>query len=147
MEAQGGFDGEYGVIKILSPQLRAEILGQGTLFKIDQPAAPKKKKSAPKPISKLQEKAAGSQELLNSQQKEAVEAEGGPIAVLAGPGTGKTHTLIYRIAHLVAEKGVAPRQITAVTFTNKAAEELKGGWKACWAKQLLASVQSGPSTA
>jgi len=125
VEAQGGFDGEYGVIKILSPQLRAEILGQGTLFKIDQPAAPKKKKSAPKPISKLQEKAAGSQELLNSQQKEAVEAEGGPIAVLAGPGTGKTHTLIYRIAHLVAEKGVAPRQITAVTFTNKAAEELK----------------------
>lgn len=63
-------------------------------------------------------------EPLNPRQWEAVRAAEGAVAVAAGPGTGKTRTLAYRIAHLVRELGQAPASILAVTFTRSAAEEL-----------------------
>ena len=59
-------------------------------------------------------------------QRAAITAPLGPVLVLAGPGAGKTFCLIERIRHLVAEHGFAPARICAVTFTNKAADEVAG---------------------
>ncbi len=61
---------------------------------------------------------------LNPRQQEAVEYCSGPLLVLAGPGTGKTHVLTSKVAHLIEKAGLAPERILALTFTEKAAAEM-----------------------
>ena len=63
--------------------------------------------------------------MLNESQRRAVVTTEGPVMIVAGPGTGKTLTIVRRIAHLIHEKNIRPEQIVAITFTNRAAQEIR----------------------
>jgi DNA helicase II / ATP-dependent DNA helicase PcrA len=76
--------------------------------------------------------------LLNPQQLEAVQATEGPVLILAGAGSGKTRVITYRVSHLIEDQNVRPEQVLAVTFTNKAAEQMKSR-----VRNLLRAARSG----
>ncbi|MFO7861333.1 MAG: UvrD-helicase domain-containing protein [Desulfosalsimonas sp.] len=138
---QPGFDGQYGRVTIFTPEQREHLTGQQVLF--DLPAGPVKKKpkskqaitpsTDPEPAEKTpgpQTPLAKNHEnpvlaSLNPDQNRAVTHAGGPLLISAGPGTGKTRTLTCRIAWLLQTRAAAPEQILAVTFTHKAADQMK----------------------
>ena len=128
-----GFDGEYGKIQLFTAEELRSIHGQISFFDMigikTQPSVSKKKISVnqifPKNEKSISPKVELNQkETLNAEQKQAVEAIDRVTAVIAGPGTGKTKTLVSHILHLMEVRKVKPSQITAVTFTNKAAQEM-----------------------
>lgn len=125
-----GFDGEFGKLQLLNQQEIDSISGQMTFFNssaiIRPKTAPRRRQHNATAASKATaSKSAGLHTGLNPEQLAAVRTEANAVAVIAGPGTGKTKTLVARIAHLVAEKKTPPAAITAVTFTNQAAAELR----------------------
>ena len=126
---RAGFDGEFGVIKVFDEGELKKLAGQHSLFKKRKPE--KKTDSTPKPSllefssSKKIKSAKPFEKSLNKEQLAAVTSSARHIAVSAGPGTGKTYTLVTRIERLLKETSVNPQEIIAITFTNRAAEEMR----------------------
>jgi DNA helicase-2/ATP-dependent DNA helicase PcrA len=130
-----GYDGEYGAIRLFDDSEKRTLCGQSALF--SAPAKrPEKSKADPQFAKKGREAAAGKESFqshrfdpilspLNSEQKEAVLFQGGHLLIIAGPGTGKTLTLTHRIAYQIQSGRVQPERILALTFTNKAALEMR----------------------
>ncbi len=124
---EGGYDGEYGKISLFDPGELEMLAGQ--MMMAGLPGVPLIRKRTAK-AAVQEETAPEAIETkafagLNPAQDAAVHAEAPAVAVIAGPGTGKTKTLVERIAHLI-ESGLAkPAEITAVTFTNQAAAEMQ----------------------
>ncbi len=125
---QGGYDGEYGVIKIFKEGELAKLTGQMFFFGMDVADKTTKRKSKDREIEKAiapgDHSIKNDAAVLNEEQQAACEAEGA-VLVTAGPGTGKTKTLISWIAHCIRQRNAQPQQVLAVTFTNKAADEMK----------------------
>jgi len=131
----GGFDGEFGSIRVFEEGEIARLQGQFGLFPEERPKRVKRKKepgeggggaSAPpsvpeRSVTEVTVPVAGP----NPEQAEAISCRERRILVTAGPGTGKTYTLTRRLASLVAAAQTAPERICAITFTNRAADEVR----------------------
>ncbi len=136
---EGGYDGKFGVIKVFRSGEVKSLSSQISLFGqsyersergaigIDdlQVGAGQEKRGAASGEREGRLKEAEYGPTMNPVQEEAANHYKGPCLILAGPGTGKTFTLTMRIARLVTRWGVDPGSILAITFTNKAAEEMK----------------------
>ncbi|MFN7961423.1 MAG: UvrD-helicase domain-containing protein [Thermoanaerobaculia bacterium] len=143
---EAGYDGEYGVIRLFEPgelarkAMVASLFGPIEATVEPEPARPERaalgrpaldggeraqqlglfgpspERAAGRPRSFLDD--------LDPKQRAAAEWVGGPLLILAGPGTGKTRTLTHRLAYLVAEQGVAPERCLALSFSRRSAAEL-----------------------
>lgn len=129
-----GYDGEYGKIQLLSPEEIEAFSGQLSFFGQPSSARQKKKATAAKSRRSVESVQSSAPEMhetgdplagLNPEQRLAVTASEPAVCVIAGPGTGKTKTLVSRILYLVGHGGAKPKEMTAVTFTNKAAQEMR----------------------
>lgn len=134
---EAGYDGEYGVIRVFSdadlkggalipsaavPAAKAPPTSPPELpFAAAPPVAPPPK-PAPAPEAPVRK---GILDGLDEDQRAAAEVTRGPLLILAGPGTGKTRTITHRIAHLVSDHEADPARFLAITFTRKAAGEMR----------------------
>jgi superfamily I DNA/RNA helicase len=142
-----GYDGEFGKVRIFRTHERQTLLGQRALFTPSGPAIPQSASFFPQQPVSVKNNAAqatnradqpsvketrtatvkGARQYmgLNSEQSTVVAHRGGPMMVVAGPGTGKTHTITCRMADLLLKEVTPADKMLAVTFTNKAAQEMK----------------------
>ncbi len=136
VRCQGGYDGEYGQIRVYEDGEIEAVGGQTSLLDALGLKPERKPKSQPPRQAQHQEndapkaqpapaEAAPQTGGLNQQQHSAVISDANTTAVIAGPGTGKTKTLVSRIVYLLGERRVSPKEITAVTFTRQAAQEMR----------------------
>lgn len=141
----GGYDGEYGVIRVFAPgeveQKKSGPLLIADVETVAPRAKPTRKKSRPsadvpslfdqvdKPAPVVTPPSAPQPSTilggLDPEQRAAASVITGPVVIVAGPGTGKTRTLTHRMAHLLLDHHVPPNEILAVTFTRRAAEEMR----------------------
>lgn len=134
VDIAAGYDGEYGTVAIFAAGEKQRLFGQMDLLQVAVPAAA----SPPAPAVRAEPSArsggrprpapgsrAASGGGLDPAQRQGAEIPTGPLLVVAGPGTGKTRTLVARIAHQVETGRVRPDQVLAIAFTNQAADELR----------------------
>jgi DNA helicase-2/ATP-dependent DNA helicase PcrA len=137
-----GYDGEYGVIRLFEEAEKATLRGQAALFHAQAPTPIEEQESEPVfsslPARAVREAPEPYQTFLfdpildplNPAQKEAVLHQGSHLLIVAGPGTGKTMTLTHRIAYQIRSQLASAEEILALTFTNKAAAEMRKRLKA-----------------
>ncbi len=131
VEIHPGYDGEYGKILVMNRDELSRFKGQLSLLSGSEDLSAKQNAASAGDEAPGGEVAAeaharsGHRYGLNDEQWAAASAREKTVAVLAGPGTGKTHTLVSRIAYLIEEGLAKPEEITALTFTNKAAAEMR----------------------
>ena len=148
---EGGYDGKYGTIRLFRPDELDSGKSISLLFELPEAAQPvgaalhRAKPPRDKPVPTIEEAEpepapekpavvsvpSGVQSAspmlagLDPEQRAAAETVDGPLLIVAGPGTGKTRTLTHRIAHLIADHGIAPEACLAITFTRRAAGEMR----------------------
>jgi len=147
LNVTAGFDGEFGVVKLFEENERKRYASQLGLFMEGVKAAnalpavvetsllatvahtasrpAKRISNERKTTTTPQPKLAGASPGLDPNQTAAVRDKGNFLLISAGPGTGKTRTLTHRVAYVIKEREVDPEQVLCVTFTNKAAEEMR----------------------
>lgn len=148
VDLQPGYDGVYGTIRVFSDADREAFQGQESLFEVAPSATeqarddvvdaqttsgeaferPERAFERPERVFEMPTRLPVEElvhDALDPDQRAAVKAATGPVVVTAGPGTGKTRVLTHRIADLVQNRGVRPGSILAVTFTNRAAAEMR----------------------
>lgn len=140
MDIQAGYDGEFGRIQIFSKAEKQAWLTQGDLFPGLAASEPAREAPSGKSLTGsrnspfFNDANAGLRDRpsprpglpggANRRQQEAIDHGEGPLLIVAGPGTGKTRTLTHRMAHLIQDRGIPAARMLAVTFTEKAAEEM-----------------------
>ena len=146
VDIAAGYDGEFGKIKLFSDQERTKLSSQTAIFQ-EETLAVTEEETSVEAVSLVRDKQENYKTQaennsnktdqvkymedveddsgMNKRQKEAVNYDGKSLLIVAGPGTGKTHTLTRRLAHLIQNKKTLPEHVLAVTFTNRAAKEMQ----------------------